>query len=225
MSAFWKFIRGYPKIKLLNLLFYPILTYIILVILSLLPFFSFYSIIFWVCASIIIAVYLKNEYNKLFIILDTKRKQEIYYNETNMDAFKDNSFSHAYKEWLITNTEVIDKYLYYKPLDFNSGGECCIYCCTVIILFLMISSFSLIYIHGEGAWITAISIFFTILLMYTFLRERADRKMYKLLDSEIKRILFEEETGYSPIENGKLTFKYRRWLLQIAKTSRFENTY
>jgi predicted membrane protein len=225
MSSFGKFIRTYPKIKLLNLLFYPILIYVILVILNLLPFQSVYSIIFWVCAFLVIVFYLRLEYHKLIVVLDTKIKQDIFFNETEKAALKDNSFSKAYRKWLIAKAEIIDKDLYYQPLDFNSGGECCIYCCTVIILFLLITSFSVIYIQGEIAWITAIIIFFTILLMYSFLRERADRKMYKLLDSEIKRILFEEETGYSPLKNGKFTTKYRSWLLQLAKTSRFGNSY
>jgi hypothetical protein len=40
--------------------------------------------------------------------------------------------------------------------------------------------------------------------------------MYKTLDSEIKRIIYEEKTGYAPRRNGKLTLKYRIWLAQKA---------
>jgi hypothetical protein len=35
---------------------------------------------------------------------------------------------------------------------------------------------------------------------------------YKQVDSEIRRFLFEEETGYSPLVKGKYTFKYKAWL-------------
>ena len=51
------------------------------------------------------------------------------------------------------------------------------------------------------------------LIIFCIIGDRRAMKMkYKHLDSEIKRILFEEETGYSPLVKGKFTFKYKAWL-------------
>jgi hypothetical protein len=84
----------------------------------------------------------------------------------------------------------------------------------------------LIYIQGDTAWITSISIFLIIMIIYPLLRIRSERKMHKLLDSEIKRILYEEETGYSPFRDGRITSKYRAWLVQQARgQSRLETSY
>ena len=58
-------------------------------------------------------------------------------------------------------------------------------------------------------------ILFVVFSMLTFgiiVERRATNMKYKQLDSEIKQILFEEETGYSPLVKGKYTFKYKAWL-------------
>jgi len=226
MSAFGKFIRSYPKLRIVNILFYPLLIYSIIGFIYSSLFTFFYSLIFWGCAILIVIAYLIFDYTKLSITLDTKTKQEIYFNETDRPALKNNSFTGDYKHWLLINADPDQLYLFYKPFDFNSGGECCICCCTSIILFLIITSFSFIYIQGDMGWIIALSIFFTIMATYPILRFRSERKMQKLLDSEIKRILYEEETGYSPFRDGKFTFKYRTWLIQQARLeSRLETSY
>ena len=217
MSSFWKFMKNYPVLKIVNLLFYPLLIYIVIGLIYSYLFTIFYSSIFWVCAILIVMAYLIFEYNRLFIVLDTKNRQQIYYNETEQPALNHNSFSNEYKKWLIDNADFEQINIFYKPLDFNTGGECCICCCTSIILFLLVTSFSLIYIQGDTAWITSISIFLIIMIIYPLLRIRSERKMHKLLDSEIKRILYEEETGYSPFRDGRFTSKYRAWLVQQAR--------
>jgi hypothetical protein len=50
-------------------------------------------------------------------------------------------------------------------------------------------------------------------LLCIMLEKRVIRNFYKHLDSEIKQILFEEITGFNPINNGKYTFKYKAWLI------------
>ncbi|TFG12586.1 MAG: hypothetical protein EU531_10440 [Promethearchaeota archaeon] len=166
------------------------------------------------------------EFNRLFIILDTKSRQKIYFNETEKTAINNYSFSKEYKKWLIDYADLEQMDLFYKPLDFNTGGECCICCCTSIFLFLLLTSFSVIYIQGESDLIIAISVFLILMIFYPMIRIRSERKMHKLLDSEIKRILYEEETGYSPYRDGKFTSKYRAWLIQQARgQSRLETSY
>ncbi|TFG11111.1 MAG: hypothetical protein EU535_07715 [Promethearchaeota archaeon] len=226
MSAFGKFIRSYPKLRIINLLFYPLLIYSVIGFIYSSLFTFFYSLIFWGCAILIVIAYLIFDYTRLSITLDTKTKQQIYFKETDRPALKNNSFTDEYKNWLIINADPNQIDLFYKPFDFNTGGECCICCCTSIILFLIITSFSLIYIQGDTGWIIALSIFFSIIVTYPILRFRSERKMHKLLDSEIKRILYEEETGHSPFRGGKFTFKYRTWLIQQARVeSRLQTSY
>jgi len=216
MSVFGIFIRDYPILKIINLLLYSLLIYIILLIFNLLSYTLFFSIIFWVGVISCILAYLIYELNKYCIVLDTQFKQEIYFQETNQPALRNNLFTSGYKEWLIINAER-EVREYYQPLNFNSSGECCIYCCATIILFLIISSFTLIYIPRENALLVATLVFLVIIIIYPTLRSISDRKMCKLFDSETKRIIYEEETGYSALRNGKFSIKYRTWLVQKAQ--------
>lgn len=226
MSSFWEFMRNYPILKIGNLFFYPLLVYIAIGLIYSSLFTAFYSLIYWVCSVLLVLAYLDFEYNRLFIILDTKNRQKIYLDITEQPAINNNSFSKEYKKWLIDNADLEQIDLFYKPLDFNSGGECCMCCCTSIILFLFLTSFFVIYIQGESALTSAILIFLLLMIFYPILRIRSERKMHKLLDSEIKRILYEEETGYSPFRDGKFTSKYRAWLIQQARgQSRLETSY
>ena len=52
-----------------------------------------------------------------------------------------------------------------------------------------------------------------LLIFLVKMEQRSISQIYKQLDSEIKQILFEEETGYKPIVKGKLSFKYEAWLM------------
>ena len=52
-----------------------------------------------------------------------------------------------------------------------------------------------------------------LVLLCVALEKKETRTYYKVLDSEIKQILFEEEIGYKPIVKGKFTFKYKAWLM------------
>jgi hypothetical protein len=163
---------------------------------------------------LIIVVFLFYKFNKVCITLDTLRKQELYFEETNNYALKKKKFTKKYKKWLLSNAINENMDLNYRPPTMNSGGECCIYCCTTIIPILLIASFSVIYLQSENGWITVIPIIIIVIILYPIIRKKSDVKMCKMLDSEIKRILYEEETGYSPLRNGKYTFKYRAWLIQ-----------
>jgi len=67
------------------------------------------------------------------------------------------------------------------------------------------------------AWAITLS-FLTISLTFFILSEKKTAKeKYKLLDSEIKRIIFEEETGYSPLHKKSFTFKYKVWLIKSER--------
>jgi len=217
MSSIGKFIRSYPILRIVNIIFYPLLIYVIIGLIYSSLFSIFYSFIYWICGILIVIGYLILDYNRLCITLDTENKQKIYFQEKNKRALKNKSLTKDYKNWLIGYAEIDEINQLFKPLDFNTTGECCIYCFASFVLFLIIASFTLIYQQGETAWIWTILIFLTVIIIYPILRIVSERKMYKTSDSEIKRILFEEETGYPPLENGRFTYKYKAWLVQQAR--------
>jgi len=219
MSALGKFSSIYLKKKIVKLFFYSLLIYFVIAyLLNNYSFLNIYSsLLIWGCMFTIIILYLYYKFNRIIIALDTLRKQEIYFEETNKSALKKDAFTRKYKKWLITNAIEENLDLNYRPHTLNTGGECCIYCCTTVIPLLLIASFSVIYLQSESGWITIIPVIIIIIILYPIIRRQSDIKTCKMLDSEIKRILYEEETGYSPLKDGKYTFKYRAWLIQKDK--------
>ncbi len=78
---------------------------------------------------------------------------------------------------------------------------------------VIIFAFSNIYLTlTHTIVITMLSIIGFIIFLVK-MEQRSISQIYKQLDSEIKQILFEEETGYKPIVKGKLSFKYEAWLM------------
>ena len=78
---------------------------------------------------------------------------------------------------------------------------------------VIIFAFSNIYLTlTHTIVITMLSIIGFIIFLVK-MEQRSISQIYKQLDSEIKQILFEEETGYKPIVKGKLSFKYKAWLM------------
>jgi hypothetical protein len=54
--------------------------------------------------------------------------------------------------------------------------------------------------------------------LFLILERRGLIDFYKDLDSEIKQLIFEEQTGYQPLKKkGKFTFKYKAWLYLNSK--------
>jgi hypothetical protein len=45
----------------------------------------------------------------------------------------------------------------------------------------------------------------------------SNNEVYKKLNSEMKQILFEEETSYKALKKRKMTYKYKSWLIENQK--------
>ena len=69
------------------------------------------------------------------------------------------------------------------------------------------------YMTSTEAFVVSLSFAGCLVLLCIWLKKKEIVILYKHLDSEIKHILFEEVTGYNPINNGKYTFKYKAWLI------------
>ncbi|MBY9016190.1 MAG: hypothetical protein KGD68_10900 [Candidatus Lokiarchaeota archaeon] len=157
-------------------------------------------------------LYLEVKEKKICIISDTKLNQKKYYDETGLEAFGQMKLKAGYREWLIlTITENNHEIL--KVQSFLSNiGNYCFYCYFSIILIFIITVFSSIYLNLLQTIIVILVVFISIITICIIGERRTTNMRYKQLDSEIKRILFEEETGYSPLVKGKYTFKYKAWL-------------
>ena len=157
-------------------------------------------------------LYLEVKEKKICIISDTKLNQMKYCEETGLEAFNKRKLMPGYRKWLIhTITENNhEKKLPYS--NISNIGSYCLYCYFSIVLIIMLSVLFIISLTLSQMFVV---ILFVVISMITFsiiIERRAINMRYKQLDSEIKQILFEEETGYSPLVNGKYTFKYKAWL-------------
>ncbi len=59
-----------------------------------------------------------------------------------------------------------------------------------------------------------ISVIITSYLVYKY---RKSKLKFILLDTKAKQKAFEAETGYKPTNDGKFTYKYKMWLLQMEE--------
>jgi hypothetical protein len=163
--------------------------------------------------SILSYINLEIKQAKFCVILDTYNLQKIFLNEKKIAPIQRNKFTKSYKKWLLT--DAIDKninIIYLSPFHQNSY-DLCLYYFFCLIPILIIGTISIIYLSIFHTWIIIFVFMVLSLVYYFFIQNKIIKDKYKILDSEIKRILFEEETGYSPINKNKLTFKYRAWLL------------
>ena len=164
----------------------------------------------------IVAIFFLNieiKQKKVCIVLDTVTLQELYLEEQQNHPVKDRKLTKFYKKWLLTYAINNSIDIRYSPSFYESFHSLCLYCCFNLIPMLIIGMISLIYLSVLHAWLI-ILIFSTLSITFYFLMERRSNMLkFKTLDSEIKRIIFEEETGYMPIHKTKLSFKYRAWLI------------
>ena len=158
------------------------------------------------------------------IALDTKLKRKHFLDETGLDPFKKNKLTKAYKEWLIRDAANKKLDIQLKPKTSSSGISYCFYCCYCIIpIVLIFGLITIIYTPEIVQSIIIPGIFLGLFIIYFLIQKRIYHYTYKEMDSEIKQVLFEEETGYKALIKGKFTFKYKAWLIQNEKKDETSN--
>ncbi len=167
----------------------------------------------FICGLLIAIVYLQNKQKKICVILDTKLKQETFLNESGANPLKNKRFSKKYKILLLKNAKENNIDVFFKPSFFFSLQEFCLLCYFGIAPMLIFFVFSTIYLSLFNAIVLILAFVIGLFLFLVIMEKRSIGQIFKLIDSEIKQILFEEETGYKPIAKGKFTFKYKAWLM------------
>ena len=173
----------------------------------------YFYLVLLVCVLTFLLFYLQFKARKIFIILDTKLKQEQFLNEKGIKPVESRRFKAKYKYWLLKNAKENKIKNIYKSFFNTNSHNYCLYCYFSIIPIIIVSVFSNMYMTSTEALIVSFSFVGCLILLCTTLEKRASGILYKHLDSEIKQILFEEITGFNPINNGKYTFKYKAWLI------------
>jgi len=210
LDLFWKF-------ELKRILSYFFLLFVIIFFLENsqinleLPLYFYLGL--FMSVSGLFLVYLQFKIRKILLILDTKFKQELFKDEKGINPAEGRRLKGKYKYWLLKNAEVNKiKRIYKNFFNYNSQHYC-LYCYFSIIPILIVWVFSNIYMTSTEA--SVVSMFFAggLILLCLTLEKRENGALYKHLDSEIKQILFEELTGYNPLDHGKYSFKYKAWLL------------
>ncbi|MFX1494553.1 MAG: hypothetical protein ACFFBZ_09755 [Promethearchaeota archaeon] len=158
------------------------------------------------------------------IALDTKLKREHFLDETGLEPLKKNKLAKVYKRWLIRDAANKRLDIQLKPRTNSSGIPYCFYCCYCIIpIVLIFGLITIIYTPEIVQGIIIPGIFLGLFITYFLIQKRIYHYIYMEMDSEIKRVIFEEETGYKPIVKGKFTFKYKAWLIQNEKKDETSN--
>jgi hypothetical protein len=158
------------------------------------------------------------------IALDTKLKRKYFLDERGLEPLKKNKLTKAYKRWLIKDAANKKLDIQLKPKTSSSGIPYCFYCCYCIIpLVLILGLITIIYTSEIIQRIVIPGIFVGLFIIYFLIQKRINLYTYKEMDSGIKQVLFEEETGYRPVIKGKFTFKYKAWLIQNEKKDETSN--
>ncbi len=212
-----EFLNLYVKRRIIVLFYYIIFMNLVFLLGILLDLFANvnFGIILAINLSIIAIFFLNIEtkQKKVCIILDTITLQELYLEEQQKHPIKGRKLTKLYKKWLLTYAINNNIDIRYNPSFYESFHSLCFYCCCNLFPILIIGMISIIYLSVFHAWVI-ILIFSVLSITFYFLMERRSNMLkYKTLDSEIKRIIFEEETGFTPLHKTKLTFKYRAWLI------------
>jgi len=158
-------------------------------------------------------IYLQIKARKIFIILDTKLKQEQFKDEKDTNPVEGRRFKAKYKYWLLKNAKSNKINNIYKSFFKYNSQNYCLYCYFSIIPIIIVWVFSNMYMTSTEALVVSFSLVGCLVLLCIKLEKREIGTIYKSLDSEIKQIIFEEVTGYNPINNGKYTLKYKAWLM------------
>ncbi len=158
------------------------------------------------------------------IALDTILKRESFLDKKGLEPLKKNKLTKAYKRWLIKDAANKKLDIQLKPKTSSSGIPYCFYCCYCIFpLVLILGLITIIYTPEIVQRIIIPGIFVVLFIIYFFIQKRINYYTYKEMDSEIKRVIFEEETGYKALIKGKFTFKYKAWLIQNEKKDETSN--
>ncbi len=170
-----------------------------------------YLVIF-ITGIIFLFLYLEVKEKKICIHLDTKINQKKYFDEIGLKPFGKKKINAGYRKWLLlTITE--NKRDILEIISFVGNiSNYFLYCYTSIIPFTIITVFSTMYFTLLQTFVITSVVFISIITLCIIGDKRATKLKYNLLDSDIKRILFEEETGYNPIIKDNFTFKYKIWL-------------
>ena len=210
------FLKLYFKSKL-NKIFSYICLFLILVIviLSIESRFDIHPysyLVIFVASVIFLFLYLEVKENRICIHLDTKLNQKKYYTEKGLEHFGKRKLNAGYRKWLLLTLTENNRDIVEIKSFVGSISNYFLYCYISIIPFTIITVFSTIYFTLLQTFVIVSVVFISIIALCILGDKRATKIKYKLLDSDIKRILFEEETGYSPLVKDDLTFKYKIWL-------------
>ncbi|MHA2287643.1 MAG: hypothetical protein ACXABG_02530 [Promethearchaeota archaeon] len=150
---------------------------------------------------------------KLFLILDTKLKQEEFKEEIGIDSIEGRRIKAKYKYWLLEKAKNGTINSIYKKFFSYNAQNYCLYCFLSIVPILIVWAFSRMYLNPTDSLLVSFIFIGCLFLLCITWEKREVVVLYKRLDSEVKQILFEEITGYDPLTNGKLTYKYKAWLI------------
>ena len=205
------------KFKLRNLFSYCILFSIVTILLiGLKVIFGVprcFYLFFFVCSIVIAVLYLRNKQNKICVILDTKLMQERFLSEKGANPLKNKKFIKKYKILLLKNAKENDIDILFKPSSIFTLQKIFLFCYLSTLPMLISVVFLSMYFTLTFAIVISLLLIIGIIFFLVVAEKRSIGQKYKYFDSEIKQILFEEETGYKPIVNGKFTFKYKAWLI------------
>jgi hypothetical protein len=139
--------------------------------------------------------------------------QERFLNENGINPLKNKKFSKKYKILLLKNAKENDIDILFKPSFIFTRQEFCLLCYLSTMPILILVGFFSMYFTLTYAIVITLLLITGLFFSLVMAEKRSIGQKYKYIDSEIKQILFEEETGYKPILNGKFTFKYKAWLI------------
>ncbi len=210
------FLRLFFKSKLKKIFSYIclvlILVFVIVIIENRFQIHPLTYIIFLISCVFSLLLYLEIKEKKICTISDTKLNQKKYYDETGLDASKKRKLKTDYRKWLILTITENNHDILETQSFLSNMGEYCIYCYFGTIPIIIITVFSSMYLTLSQTFVIILVVVISIITVSIIIDKRSNNVRYKQMDSEIKRILFEEETGYSPLVKDKFTFKYKAWL-------------
>ncbi len=164
--------------------------------------------------SFVFSLFLHLEFKekKICIISDTKLNQKKYYEETGLEASRNRKFKAGYRKWLILAITKDNQDIVKTQFFMGNSSYYFLYCYFSFIPIIIMYVFINIYADVSQAFLIILVVVISIIALCIIGVRRHTTKKCKQIDSEIKRILFEEETGYNPLIKGKFTFKYKAWL-------------
>lgn len=149
------------------------------------------------------------------IVLDSKLNREIFLKQSELEPLNKGILVKNYKRWLIKDAKARNLNINFKPKAKYYSTTCCYYCCYCTIpMALIFGTFSLVYSPQFARWVITPSIIILAIIVFFLMDRSSNKEIYKKLNSEMKQILFEEETSYKPLKKGRMTFKYKAWLIE-----------